>query len=169
MDKGLKLFLAIIIPIAIVGTCFGVAGWYYHTKMGESLKKSVDETKLYIGVPLKNGDQGVDLLMTAKNGTGTYNKTVHSGDLQKLDGQDEELRFYDYASAPVADLGGKNIGLWLSDSANTLTVRTIGMSLVTSALVTIDKSGVWFVNVAAKDGGNPGVSHSYAYLNYVIG
>jgi hypothetical protein len=168
MDKGLKIFLAIVVPLGIIGIGFGVGAWYYHTKLGGGLKKEVDETKLYIGVPLKNGDQYMDLIMSAKGANGTYSKTVHSGELSKLDGQDEDLRFYDYAANPLVDLGGKTIGLWLSDPANSLTVKTVAMSLVTSKEAAIDKSGIWFINAAAKDGADATMTHSYVYTNWVL-
>lgn len=133
------------------------------TIRAKNATKIVDESELYIGVPYKNGDQYVDLVLSAKGPNGTASKTFSSKDLEKLDGQNADLRFYHYSASPLVNLSGKEVGYWVADPTNSLTAQTVALGLITSKAVTIDKSGIWFVNVAESDGGEASVSHSYCY------
>lgn len=157
------------ITCGLSAIAFLVGGGYYllSKKVKGSVGKQVDESKLYIGVPYQNDGQYVDLAMNVKTPNGVFAKTVSSQNLKALDGQDDTLRFYDYAADPLIGLDGKTIGAWLADSGNSLKAKTIGDSLITSVDVSINASGVWLINVASKDGATPTVSHSFAYVNNV--
>jgi hypothetical protein len=166
-DKTKNWLVGSFVGFVVVSLLIGVGYFFYAKKVKSALGKQVDETKLLIGVPYQNDEQNVDLILNAKSPSGVYSKTLHSQDLQKIDGQDESLRFYDYAADPLIALGGKSVGAWLADTGNTLKAKTVGDSLITSSEVAIASSGVWMINVAASDGGTPTVSHSYVYTNNV--
>jgi hypothetical protein len=166
--KSKLLFLSLT-GFAVISVVIAAGILIYQNSLKAQAKKVVDESVLYLGVPYKNDNQTVDLIVTAKSPSGTVTKTFGSGELQTLAGQDESIRFYDYAAEPLISLGSKTVGAWLANSGNSLQVKTVGDSLVTSKEVSIDKSGIWMINVAAKDGADPATSHSYAYVNYTYG
>jgi hypothetical protein len=125
--------------------------------------KAIDESKLYIGIPALQESKPVDLVLSVTSTNGVQSKTYSSSDLKPLKGQDTDIAFLDYAAEPLISTNGATIGAWLADKANSITVNTVALGLITSASVSIDKSGVWFVNVASEDGGKPAVSQSYCY------
>jgi|LAHS01.1.fsa_nt_gb hypothetical protein len=168
-DSKKSWLIGSISGFVIIALLFGAGYFFYSKFVKKSIGKQVDETKLYIGIPNESGDQKVDLVIDAKGPSGKFSKTFSSDELVKVDGQDESIRFYDYAAAPLIDFSGKTAGAWLADSANSIKVHTIALGLVNSGDVTIDKSGVWFINVASTDGQTPAVSHSYVFTNYTAG
>lgn len=148
--------------IIIAGT-LGCSFLIYKNITARNSTKSLDESKLFIGVPYQSGGKYVDLILSADTASGNVSKTYSSKDLAILEGQDETLRFFDYAKEPLFDLGGKSAGAWLADAANKLSAQTTALGLLTSNSVAINTSGIWLVDVPLTDGANPGVSHAYVY------
>lgn len=148
--------------IIIAGTV-GCSFLIYKNVAARNATKALDETKLFIGVPYQNGGKYVDLILDANTASGNVSKTYSSKDLVSLEGEDEALRFLDYAKTPLFDFGGKSAGAWLADSANKLSARTSALGLLTSNSVSINASGLWLIDVPETDGANPGVSHAYVY------
>lgn len=123
----------------------------------------INQSVLYIGIPKTQDDLPVKLHITVRSSSGTATKTYSSEELQPLEGQDENLVFLNYSYDPVIPFGNTDIGYWLSDESNSIKVRTECLELIYSDYINIDKTGVWFVNVASQDGYAPDFSHSYIY------
>jgi len=163
-DKNKTSWLVVALTgTLILGGCLGCGFLIYKNVIEANSSNVIDENKLFIGVAEKNGDQPVELILTAETPNGKTSKSFSSEKLEAMAGQDESLRFYDYAKNPFFDLGGKAIGAWLADENNKLSAQTVALGLLTSNTVSINKSGIWFIDVPTKDGENPGVSHSYYY------
>jgi len=128
-----------------------------------------DDTKLYLGVPLKCGSMPVTLKVTARSANVTETKEFSSVDLDVLDGQPRKAVFLDYAGNPVVDLNGKSVGYWLDDPQNKITVTVTAKDVVESAEVEIDKAGIWFVDAPESPGAKPTVKYASYYKEVAKG
>ena len=156
MKKATKIILPCL-AIGLVGTIAAIS--ITNSKQEPIVNQSV----LYIGIPKTQDDLPVKLHITVRSSSGTATKTYSSEELQPLEGQDENLVFLNYSYDPVIPFGNTDIGYWLSDESNSIKVRTECLELIYSDYINIDKTGVWFVNVASQDGYAPDFSHSYIY------
>ncbi len=159
-SKGIYLLATFGILASIVGVGLGVLA---AVRANSKVVTYVDDSKLFIGVPATQNGNPVTLTITAKGNNGAKTMTVSSADLPKLDGQDEKARFYDYAEDPVVDLKGQTIGYWLADGENTITVSTTWDDVIESADVSINKAGIWFIDVAEEAGEKPQVRYAAYY------
>ena len=157
----MKLITKILIPAVLVGLIAGGAAFYFASKKNK--EPEINQSALYIGIPKSQDGQDVVLHLTVDSSSGKANKEYYSSDLKPLEGQDENLVFLNYASDPLIPLDGKEIGYWLNDSSNSIKVQTECLELIYSNYVSIDKAGIWFINVASENGKNPDYSHSYVY------
>ena len=149
------------IAIGLIVGCLGI-GFAVWATFGQSLKVEtvVDDSKLFIGIPVESGGMPVELTIVAKSANGVQTKTYNSDELEPLDGESKKAVFLDYAAKPVIDPGKLTVGYWLADPNNTITVTTTAKEVITSAEVAIDDSGIWFVDVASKPGDKPTVQHA---------
>lgn len=140
------------------GTALGVKNY-----QDAHAEKEIDESQLLIGIPAKQDERDVSLMVHVKSANGVKSMEYPSSQLSKLEGQDSSVVFLDYGASPLIDLNGSSIGSWLADPQNVITVNTIAIDLIKSSDVIIDKSGLWFVNVAAADGQKVEATHQYCY------
>lgn len=157
MNKGLK----IILPCLAAGLLIGGGAFLYNTV--QNREPVIDQSSLYIGIPKLQDELPTKLLLTVKSSSGVATKTYSSEDLTTLKGQNENIVFLNYTADPLFNLGNLDIGYWLKEEDNSITVQTECLGFLYSDYVEIDKAGVWFVNVASEDGGTPEVEHSDIY------
>ena len=155
----MKLF-KIIIPCLIVGLLSGVGIFMFNNS--KNSQNTIDQSALYIGIPKSQDDKPVTLHVSVNSNSGVAYKEYTSDDLVKLPGQDQDLVFLDYAKDPLIHLN-KDIGYWLNEAGNSIKVQTECLELIYSDYVSIDKAGIWFINVASKNGETPEFSHSDIY------
>lgn len=155
----MKLF-KIIIPCLIVGLLSGVGIFMFNNS--KNSQNTIDQSSLYIGIPKSQDDKPVTLHVSVNSNSGVAYKEYTSDNLVKLPGQDQDLVFLDYAKDPLIPLN-KDIGYWLNEAGNSIKVQTECLELIYSDYVSIDKAGIWFINVASKDGETPEFSHSDIY------
>jgi len=147
--------------------------------------RSVDQTKLVVGVPaLQDGgpvsltlafghslspssaSSSFDIMYSATRPDAaaplasalSCSLAVPAADLFAMDGQDPGALFFDLAFwAPFASArAGLSFGLWLADPVNSLTATVSALGgLVVSSAVSISKAGIWFLSPALQDGGVP--------------
>lgn len=158
-----KEAVLLVSSLVLAGGILGGLGFYYAKVANESKNQTIDDTQLFIGIPYKADETLVELDVTATGVNGTSHKLYSAGDLKTIVGQDPDVRYLDYASNPLVPLDGKTIGQWLNEEKNTLSVYSVGLGLINSAPVKLDKSGIWFINVASQDGVDPEVKHAYCY------
>ena len=101
--------------------------------------------------------------VSVDSNSGFAYKEYSSADLSTLPGQDEDIVFLEYTADPLVPLNNKDIGYWLAEAGNSIKVQTECLELIMSDYIKIDKAGIWFVNVATKDGETPDFSHSNIY------
>ena len=157
-NKTKKIAIITLPAVSIILATLGLT--YMFTTMNN---KNIDNSKLYIGIPKQQENRDVELVIDVTSNNGVNRKVFNSKDLDKLSGQSDELVFYDYGSQPLVDTNFLTIGDWLLDEDNVIQVKSVALDLIESAPVQIDKSGIWFINVAPEDGSQPEVSHSYCY------
>ena len=150
----------VILPCLAVGLLAGLGIFAFNANKNSN--DSVDQTKLYIGIPKTQDDKPVKLHITVNSNSGVGYKEYTSEDLKPIAGQDKDIVFLDYANDPIVPLD-KSIGYWLSEPGNSIKVQTECLELIMSDYINIDKAGIWFVNVASRDGEIPDFSHSYVY------
>ena len=157
MSKFLKIF----IPCMLFGLLAGVG--IFALNESKTRVDKVDQSTLYIGIPKFQDNKPVSLLLSVDSNSGVAYKEYSSNDLVTLDGQDQDIVFLNYTADPLIPINNKDIGYWLAESGNTIKVQTECLELIVSDYVNIDKAGIWFINVAPKDGETPEFSHSYVY------
>ena len=156
----MKLASKILIPLILIGCLATGVGLYIHSK---NKANSIDESKLYIGIPKSQDNLPVKLEITVNSSSGSQVKEYSSEELSTLKGQDDNLVFLDYATNPLIPLEGREIGYWLSEKDNSIKIRSIALNFIISDFVKIDKSGIWMINVAKSNGQTSDFSHSYIY------
>ena len=157
MNKVLK----VLIPCMLVGLLAGVG--IFALNQSKTSENKVDQSVLYIGIPKSQDNKPVSLHVSVVSNSGVAYKDYSSEDLKPLKGQDEDIVFLEYTIDPLVPLNNKDIGYWLAESGNSIKVQTECLELIMSDYINIDKAGIWFVNVAPKDGETPDFSHSYVY------
>ena len=157
----MKLATKILLPSLVIGLLIGGGAFLYgYSKNKEPV---VDQSSLYIGIPKEQDGMPTTLLLTVKSSSGVATKTYSSEDLSPLKGQDKNIVFLNYTADPLIPLGNTDIGYWLKEEKNSIQVQTECLEFICSDYVNIDKAGVWFINVANKDGAKPEYSHSDIY------
>lgn len=155
-----KRYIAAIASLALLGAAT-VAGVYCLSHYGTEYV--VDDSKLYIGIDESYRDQDVILTLTAESQNGIKTASFASSSLSPMDGQKENIVFYDYASHPLLPLSGREVGLWLEDEETKLTVTTSVDGVIESGYLSIDEPGIWFVALPTEAGAAPSTSHVYCY------
>lgn len=155
----MKLF-KVIIPCLVVGLLAGVGIFAFN--QSKTSQNAIDQSVLYIGIPKSQDDKPVTLHVSVNSNSGVAYKEYTSNDLVSLPGQDKDLVFLDYSKESLIPLN-KDIGYWLAEAGNSIKVQTECLELIYSDYVSIDKTGIWFINVAPKNGETPEFSHSYVY------
>ena len=157
----MKKVFKILIPCMIFGllTGFGI----FALNASKNTETKVDQSCLYIGIPKSQDNKPVSLHVSVDSNSGVAYKEYSSEDLVTLPGQDEDIVFLEYTADPLVPLNNKDIGYWLAEAGNSIKVQTECLELIMSDYVKIDKAGIWFVNVAVKDGETPDFSHSNIY------
>ena len=150
----------VILPCLAAGLLIGLRIFAFNAEKNST--NTVDQSKLYIGIPKSQDGKEVKLHVSVDSSSGVGYKEYSSDDLITIAGQDEDIVFLDYTIDPVIPLN-KDIGYWLSEPGNSIKVQTECLELIYSDYVSIDKAGIWFINVAPKDGEVPDFSHSYIY------
>ena len=151
----------ILIPCMCFGLLAGVG--IFAINQSKNIENKVDQSVLYIGIPKSQDNKPVSLHLSVDSKSGVAYKEYSSADLKPLNGQDEDIVFLEYTADPLIPLNNKDIGYWLAESGNSIKVQTECLELILSDYINIDKAGIWFVNVAPKDGETPDFSHSYVY------
>ena len=156
MNKVLKILLPCM--------CFGLLAGFtiYAVNNSNDAEKKVDQSVLYIGIPKSQDNKPVKLHVSVDSNSGVAYKEYSSEGLKPLSGQDEDIVFLEYTIDPLIPMN-KDVGYWLAESGNSIKVQTECLELIMSDYINIDKAGIWFVNVAPKDGETPDFSHSYVY------
>ena len=157
MSKTSKILIACLSLGLLVG------GGILAFSLSRNNDVSLCQSSLYIGIPKKQDNYPVKLLITVQSSSGNSTKEFSSEDLQTLDGQDENLVFLNYSADPLVPLGNEDIGYWLSQNGNSIKVQTCSLELYYSEYVNITKAGVWFINAPAADGAVPDFSYSEIY------
>ena len=157
MNKFLKIF----IPCMLFGLLVGVG--MFAINNSKNTENKVDQSALYIGIPKSQDNKPVSLHLSVDSNSGVAYKEYSSEDLVSLPGQDEDIVFLEYTADPLIPLNSKEIGYWLAEAGNSIKVQTECLELIMSDYVKIDKAGIWFINVAPKDGEVPDFSHNYVY------
>lgn len=163
----MKLIAKILLGLTGLGLAAGAVA--FAVNLNKKTEPVINQSVLYIGIPKQQDGMSTSLHLTVKSSSGTATKEYSSDELTTLDGQDENIVFLNYAENPVIPLNGKEIGYWLSDSQNSIRVQTECLELIYSDYISIDKTGIWFINVASRDGYTPDFSHSYIYSSGGLG
>ena len=145
----------------LVGLLAGVG--IFALNQSKTSENKVDQSVLYIGIPKSQDNKPVSLHVSVVSNSGVAYKEYSSEDLKSLKGQDEDIVFLEYTADPLIPLNNKDIGYWLAESGNSIKVQTECLELIMSDYINVDKAGIWFINVAPKDGEIPDFSHSYVY------
>lgn len=159
-----KASLALPVTIALIFG-LGAAGICLLSNYGTT--SVIDESKLYIGVAKSHNDGDVTLTITANSENGQVSKSLLSSELKPLSGQNENIVFYDYAESPLLPLNGMEVGYWLSDESNSISVSTSVEDVISSAEIGIGESGMWFVSLPTEAGAKPSTSHGYCYKTVI--
>ena len=89
----------VILPCLAVGLLAGLGIFAFNSN--KNTTDSVDQTKLYIGIPKTQDDKPVKLHVTVNSNSGVGYKEYTSEDLKPIAGQDKDIVFLDYASDPI--------------------------------------------------------------------
>jgi len=165
-----------VVSIVLLFSLLGISSYFISNYIENNCIDSVvkNNKSLYIGCPLSvnstdGSSYGVEIDIGFHSVESSYVNSWSTADNYSEFIQDDNypnIGWLDLTSTFSNFSGGEDIDVFCSSSEeNYITLYSVwlGMDLITSESVTIDESGLWFINVAEEDGGEVEVLHSYVY------